>query len=157
MDGQTTFTLGEAAKEIGKSKATLSKALKSGKLSYREKTESGYVIEASELFRAFPVNTKNKKATVQTERSETPNETGGLQVKLEILEQERGRERKQYEDTIEDLRKRLDNSEQQRDDLVRRLDAESEERRRLTERLLPAPSKPSEGLFRKLGQFFSGG
>ena len=138
MDGPSTFTLGEAAKQIGKSKTTVSKALKSGKLSYREKTKAGYVIEAAELFRAFPVNTKNKKVTDQNGRSVTPNETGGLQVKLEAA--------------LEQLRREREITA----DLQRRLDAESEERRRLTERLLPAP-RSSEGIFRKLGKFFSGG
>ena len=46
----------QAASLAGVSKATLSKALKSGRLSYVEKTEKGYLIDTSELFRVFPVN-----------------------------------------------------------------------------------------------------
>ena len=129
MEDPSIFTLGEAARATGKSKSTISKALKSGKLSYRDKTKSGYVIDAVELFRAFP---KNTIRNVEIERLET------------------------LEEPLSELaRLRAENNllREQRDDLSRRLDAESEERRRLTERLLPAPS---EGIFKKLGQFFSG-
>ena len=48
------YTLGEAALAVGKSKATLSKDLKSGKLSFVSKTKSGYDIDPSELFRVYP-------------------------------------------------------------------------------------------------------
>ena len=45
MPEQQFFSLGEAAKATGKSKATISNALKTGRLSVHEKTESGYRIE----------------------------------------------------------------------------------------------------------------
>ena len=128
MEDPSIFTLGEAARATGKSKSTISKALKSGKLSYRDKTNAGYVIDAVELFRAFP---KNTLRNVEIERLETLEEPSSELARL-----------------------RAENNllREQRDDLSRRLDAESEERRRLTERLLPAPS---EGIFKKLGRFFS--
>ncbi len=50
----TTLTMGQAAKETGISKATLSKALKSGRLSYVAKSTAGYEIDPAELFRVFP-------------------------------------------------------------------------------------------------------
>ena len=53
MENSHNFTLNEAAKEIGRSKGTISKALNNGKLSYISKTKSGYQIEPSELFRVF--------------------------------------------------------------------------------------------------------
>ncbi|MCI0468319.1 MAG: hypothetical protein L0Y57_15185 [Beijerinckiaceae bacterium] len=48
------FTLGQAAREAGVAKSTISKALSSGKLSYREKNPEGYKIDPAELFRVFP-------------------------------------------------------------------------------------------------------
>ena len=48
------LTLNQAAKECGRAKSTISKALKSGKLSYVEKTDAGYRIDPAELFRVFP-------------------------------------------------------------------------------------------------------
>ena len=52
------LTLGQAAKEAGVAKSTISKALASGKLSYREKTSDGYKIDPAELFRVYPKQTK---------------------------------------------------------------------------------------------------
>lgn len=48
------MTLGQAAKATGKSKPTISKYIKNGKLSCISKNDSGYQIEPSELFRVFP-------------------------------------------------------------------------------------------------------
>lgn len=53
------FSLGQAAKEAGVAKSTISKALASGKLSYREKNSDGYKIDPAELFRVYPRTTKN--------------------------------------------------------------------------------------------------
>jgi len=66
-----TLTMGQAAKETGVSKATLSKALKSGRLSYVAKSTAGYEIDPAELFRVFP---PKPLATVEGERSETHRE-----------------------------------------------------------------------------------
>ncbi|HTV33453.1 MAG TPA: hypothetical protein VME69_10205 [Methylocella sp.] len=52
------LTLGQAAKEAGVAKSTISKALASGKLSYREKSSEGYKIDPAELFRVYPKTTK---------------------------------------------------------------------------------------------------
>jgi DNA-binding transcriptional regulator GbsR (MarR family) len=53
------LTLGEAAKATGKSKPTISKYIKNGKISYVSKDDKGYQIDPAELFRVFPV--KNEK------------------------------------------------------------------------------------------------
>lgn len=66
-----TLTMGQAAKETGVSKATLSKALKSGRLSYVAKSTAGYEIDPAELFRVFP---PKPTATVEGERSDTHRE-----------------------------------------------------------------------------------
>lgn len=66
-----TLTMGQAAKETGVSKATLSKALKSGRLSYVAKSTAGYEIDPAELFRVFP---PKPSAPVEGERSETHRE-----------------------------------------------------------------------------------
>jgi len=52
------LTLGQAAREAGVAKSTISKALASGKLSYREKTTEGYKIDPAELFRVYPKQAK---------------------------------------------------------------------------------------------------
>ena len=60
------YTLGEAAKVTGKSKATISKAIKSGRIS-AEKGETGaFSIDPSELHRVYPL-------TVEGKQEETPS------------------------------------------------------------------------------------
>ena len=116
------FTVGTAAKETGKAKSTISRYISTGKISAVKTKGGSYEIDAAELFRVFPrVERSNSSRNSQMERSAThknTDETRVLEAKLEFLQQERERERRQLEQTIEDLR--------------RRLDAESEERRTLT-------------------------
>jgi hypothetical protein len=49
----TTFNLTEAGRVIGKSRATIQRAIKSGKLSYQLDSQNQKYIEASELLRVF--------------------------------------------------------------------------------------------------------
>jgi hypothetical protein len=48
------FTLGTAAKAAGVSKSTIHRAIKSGRMSVRDKDGAGYQIDPAELFRVFP-------------------------------------------------------------------------------------------------------
>lgn len=77
------LTLGEAAKAAGVSKATISKALAKGRLSYVSKDTAGYQIDPAELFRVFP---PKHTETVSAERLETPSETADLRVLRAELE-----------------------------------------------------------------------
>lgn len=81
------YTLGEAAKAVGKSKGTISKAIKSGKISATKQEDGSYSIEAVELHRVYP---PTPQETVTGERYDTPTETPvntketiELQVRLE--------------------------------------------------------------------------
>lgn len=78
------MTLGEAARAAGVSKATISKALSSGRMSYVEQTPAGYQIDPAELFRVFP---PKRLAPHVSEQLETPS------IEVELLRQQ-----------IEDLR-----------------------------------------------------
>lgn len=86
-----TYTLGEAAKAVGKSKATISKAIKTGKISAQKNEDGSYTIDPSELHRVYP---PAPSETVTGERYETPRETPEetvelieLRVKLEAAQQ----------------------------------------------------------------------
>ena len=59
------YTLGEAAKATGKSKATISKAIKSGRISAKKGETGIFAIDPSELHRVYPV-------TVEYDHKETP-------------------------------------------------------------------------------------
>lgn len=94
-----SYTLGTAAKAVGKSKATISKAIKSGRISATKHDNGSYTIDPAELHRVYP---PIPSETVSSEPSDTPNETGGnpneiilLQVKLEAAQ-------KRIEDLVED-------------------------------------------------------
>ena len=63
------YTLGEAAKATGKSKAAISKAIKSGRVSARKDETGTFHIDPSELHRVYP-------PTVYSEQKETPANTG---------------------------------------------------------------------------------
>ena len=59
------YTLGTAAKATGKSKATISKALKLGRISGHKGDDGVFQIDPAELHRVYPL-------TSQGEREETP-------------------------------------------------------------------------------------
>jgi protein subunit release factor A len=65
-----SYTLGEAAKAVGKSKGTISKAIKTGKISAHKKEDGSFSIEAAELHRVYPPVSE----TVSNEHKETPDE-----------------------------------------------------------------------------------
>lgn len=62
------YTLGEAAKATGKSKATISKAIKSGRISAWKDETGTFHIDPSELHRVY-------QPTVCSEHQETPEST----------------------------------------------------------------------------------
>jgi excisionase family DNA binding protein len=114
-----SYTLGQAAKATGKSKATIHRAVQSGKLSAVKDEASGtFRIDPAELHRIFPAVSSEHARNGDLRQNETTAETDILRAQLEQERQERQRERVQLEGTIDDLRKRLDR--------------EGEERRKLT-------------------------
>lgn len=62
------YTLGEAARATAKSKATISKAIKNGRISAHKDNSGIFHIDPSELHRVYP-------PAVSTERQETPVNT----------------------------------------------------------------------------------
>lgn len=102
------YTLGQAAKATGISKPTLSRAIKSGKLSGQKQPDGSFLIDPSELHRVYPPVTVTGSDNGDMKQSETPGNPSALQAKLETLREERDRERQQLQATIDDLRGRLD-------------------------------------------------
>ena len=102
------YTLGQAAKATGKSKPTLSRAIQSGRMSGQKQPNGSYLIDPAELYRVFPPVLSSGNATGDMKPSETQSNPSILQVQLETLREERERERRQLQATIDDLRRRLD-------------------------------------------------
>ncbi|MEQ1560651.1 MAG: hypothetical protein ABL933_17150 [Methyloglobulus sp.] len=101
METHFYLSLGQAAKETGKSKSVISKALASGAMSYIEKSTAGYKIDPAELFRVFPRTLENgKKERLETQKDDIENtylsrENELLRQQLDDLKEDRDRWRQQ--------------------------------------------------------------
>ena len=102
-----SYTLGGAAIACGKSKSTISKAIKAGKISAEKNDHGTFEIEASELHRVYPPAPfpieQNTIETVEYEQNATPKNTSNievLQAKLNMAN-ERIEELKQDKDKLE--------------------------------------------------------
>ena len=127
-------TLGTAAKATGKSKSTLSRDIKTGRISAIRRNDGSYEIDAAELHRVYPqVSNENSNRNTESNDPEHPSATryAELLAHLEAAE------------------KRIQDKDETIDDLRRRLDAEAEERRKLTTLLTDqrqkSPQEPSGG------------
>jgi excisionase family DNA binding protein len=103
------YTLGEAAKATGKSKATISKAIKSGRISAQKDETGTFRIDPSELHRVYP-------PTVSSEQHETPDsplETGSLVRELQARLEAAHERLSDKETVISDLREDRDRWRQQ--------------------------------------------
>ena len=76
-------TAGTAAKAVGRTKSTITKAIASGKLSAIKNGSGAWEIDVSELHRVYP---PHPTATVEIERYDTLVETGRNSKEIEGLE-----------------------------------------------------------------------
>jgi hypothetical protein len=138
------YTLGEAAKATGISKASISRAINSGRISAVKNESGSFSIEPVELHRVYPPKSsatvsETPLETIRNTDSGTGNTTNSnvLQARLDAaLEQLRDRD-----GTIGDLRQRLDRSD--------------EERREAQARVIgllagPGPTESKRGFFGRL-------
>jgi hypothetical protein len=138
------YTLGEAAKATGISKASISRAINSGRISAVKNESGSFSIEPVELHRVYPPKSsatvsETPAGTTRNPDSDTGNTTNSnvLQARLDAaLEQLRDRD-----GTIGDLRQRLDRSD--------------EERREAQARVIgllagPGPTESKRGFFGRL-------
>lgn len=114
------YTLGEAAKATGKSKTTLHRAIKSGKISATRRDDRSYSIDPSELHRVFPpVTPEQEPEQLQWNDMEHHHGTDEtLRMQLATIEKERERERQLMQETIADLREDRDRWRQQATSLL---------------------------------------
>lgn len=134
------YSLKTAAEAVGKGKPALLKAIKNGRISARKNEKGEWEIDPAELHRVYPPVTGTAKGTGSGERKETPEEPGGNSV----LRRE-----------IEMLRERLADKDSVIDDLRRRLDQSEEERRRTQGQLTALltdqrPAEASRGFWRRM-------
>lgn len=119
------YSLSDAAKATGKNKTTIQRAIKTGKISAVKKDSGAYEIDPAELHRVFPFATAQHDAqqgeSNVAQRPSVALETNSLERIAELekelaVAQSRSigleEQRQQMSETIEDLRGRLDRSEE---------------------------------------------
>jgi len=104
------YTLGQAAKASNKSKSTILKAIKNGRISARKSETGDWEIDPSELHRLYPPALVNGSPEHSGALQETPGELIELRVKLEAADQRI----RDFQEQVLDLRSRLDQSEEER-------------------------------------------
>ena len=127
-----TLTLGQAAKEAKRSKATILEAIRNGRLTAPKDDFGRYQIDPAELFRVYPPSTDQPNGETNAYPRPSTQETAFLTGRIERLEAERERERTQLQETIHDLRRRLDQSEEARGREAEAREQAATELRRLT-------------------------
>jgi hypothetical protein len=109
------YTLGQAARAVGKAKSTISRDIKSGKISATRNLDGSVSIDPAELHRVYPAIVATGSANGHSNELQ-PLENGTATV---------------WEREIALLRERLADKNEVIEDLRRRLDAEAEERHKL--------------------------
>jgi hypothetical protein len=128
------YSIGQAARATGRSKSVIHTAIKTGRISAMKDEDGTYAIDPSELHRIFPPapsqNGMEERDSNVSEPSDLRFENGRLRGELDqlrermaVLDTQHDRERQQLTDQIQDLRRRLDQSEQERRDKDRQLTA----------------------------------
>lgn len=84
------YTAGQAAQATGKNIATITRAIKSGKISAQKNASGAWKIDASELHRVFPVNAQDlRKPQIQSDASplqeQSSSQTAALEQELAAL------------------------------------------------------------------------
>lgn len=106
------YTLGEAAKATGKSKATISKAIKSGRISASKDETGVFRIDPAELHRVYtPIVSREPEETPSARPGNAENDglIRELQARLEAAHERLS----DKEETISDLREDRDKWRQQ--------------------------------------------
>lgn len=141
------YTLGQAAKAVGKSKSTLSRAIKKGKISAEHDAHGQFAIDPAELHRVYPATEQgNDCAANDTGHHATPSNGTMQRVEIAALERENallremlGREK----EISRGLEQDRDHWRQQATTL-------------LTDQRATAPKKAAEGLLARAWGFLRG-
>ena len=128
------YTLGQAAKATGKAKSSISAAIKDGTISAKKNEDGSYIIDPAELHRVFPPTSSansavehrlddSEQGSLRFQNGVLKGELNQLRERLASIDTQHDRERRALSDQIEDLRKRLDQAEQERREKDRQLTA----------------------------------
>jgi len=127
------YSLAEAAKATGKSKSTLTRAIKKGTIAATKNSNGQYEVDPSELHRVYPPVASGDVAQQSNDAPRNSNDAPDLLnelIELRAQAKATGELVNAHESTISDLRDRLDR--------------EGEERRQLTAMLTDQRAQPTE-------------
>jgi hypothetical protein len=96
------LSLTQAAKIAGKSKSTINRAIKSGKLSATRHDDGSYSIDGSELARVFPIGTPSGSERVSAAPPTEPTRTAMLEAENAALRTALDREREALDEARAD-------------------------------------------------------
>ncbi len=130
-----TFNISAAARAVGTSRASIQRAIKSGRLSATTNEQGERVIDLSELLRVFGPLKQGEQASMDAsmdgEQRDTPSMAMHEQVLIEVLREH-----------LDDAREQLQQAQQEKARLLTLLEVEQAARRELETKLLPAPVPP---------------
>ena len=123
------FTIAGAARAAGVGRATIQRALKSGRLSATTNEQGERVIDLTELLRVFgPLKQSEQPASSITSQLDTGGEQGLSAVLVEVLREQ-----------LRKAEEREQQVQQEKTRLLSLLEAEQQARRDLEQKLLPPP------------------
>lgn len=116
------YTAGQAAKAVGKNIATITRAIKAGKISASKDDDGAWRIDPAELHRVFPIapqdlrGPKMQKDAIPTQEAVASTDNALLQEVAILHERVRSQEvlLSDRADQISDLRSRLDKEGEER-------------------------------------------
>jgi hypothetical protein len=127
------YSLKQAAEATGRSKPTILRAIQTGKISAQKDEHGEWQIEPAELHRVYEPAERTGADEMElndTQQTDPGYETGllrgeveQLRQRLEALEMDRERERRDTAEHIVDLRRRLDQADAERREKDRQLTA----------------------------------
>lgn len=138
------YTLGQAAKATGKAKSTLSKAIKSRKMSAEKQSNGSYLIDPAELARVFPPERSgNPSATLEQPQFDKAlvDYLAEMKMQIGILEEKLDAATHRHKDaerSADDLRSQIDDLRQDRDDWKKQA------------QMLITDQRPPQGLFARI-------
>lgn len=133
--GMAQFTIAGAARAAGVGRATIQRALKSGRLSATTNEQGERVIDLTELLRVFgPLKQSEQPASSIASPLDTGGEQGLSAVLVEVLREQ-----------LRKAEEREQQAQQEKARLLSLLEAEQQARRELETKRLPAPRPAPTG------------
>src|SRR3954452_3352126 len=160
------YSLKQAADATGRTKPTILRAIQTGKISATKSAMGEWEIEPAELHRVYPPVAAGVTPTVTPDAAETSvaimllrAELAAKDERLDLLQEERERERRQLSERITEIRDQLARSEEERREKDRQLTALLTDQQKKTK---PTPwvttpgngHPPTQRRFRRLMPFF---